>query len=114
MNAQEIDIDTIETSDPTVLALVDRIRVLEGAKAMPHELSFEENFANDLRLTKIGRAGGRRRDRIARGHAKTYDMLMERVGDQINEHIQKNGFTMGFFTALIRAYYSDEARAYRK
>lgn len=113
----EVNLDEIQTEDPVILALLDRIRVLEEAAQAAveaRELSFEDRFMADLQLTRVGRAGGRRRDRIARGHAQTYEMLMGRVGPQIDEYARKNGFTMGLFTAVIRAYYSPEARAARK
>lgn len=112
-----VNFDDIQTQDPVILALLERIRVLEEAAQAAiesKEMSFEDRFRADLRLERVGRPGGRRRDRIAQGHAKTYEMLMSRVGPEVNKYAKENGLTAGLFTALIRAYYSPEARAARK
>ena len=110
----EIDIDEAKIKDPVVSALLDRIKILEHTIETSHEMSFEEMFAQDLRLTEVGKENGRSREKIALGHSKTYDMLMDRVGDQINAELHRNGFTKAMFTALIRAYYSKEGRAARR
>jgi hypothetical protein len=120
----------LDTSDPAIAELVDRLEDLEQqveakeqaklAKAnrkrpgqsVPR-MTLEEQFVYDLALTEVDVPGGRRRDAIADGYAKIYDLLMSRVGTELEEYVEANGFTLQLLMATMKVYYSKEGRIVR-
>jgi hypothetical protein len=119
---------SLDTSDPTIAALTERMNNLQdqvaakekkkqrksggGGKSVPR-MTLEEQFKYDLTLQDIDEPGGRRRDRIADGYAKTFELLMDRVGTELTDYIEANGFTLQLFMATMKVYYSKEGRIVR-
>jgi hypothetical protein len=118
---------SLDTSDPQIAALTARMSSLQdqvtakekkqrktggGGKSVPR-MTLQEQFVYDLALTEVDEPGGRRRDRIADGYAKTFDLLNDRVGTELTDYIEANGFTLQLFMATMKVYYSKEGRIAR-
>lgn len=119
----------LNTDDPAIATLVSRLGDLEqqveakekkkrtrasgtSSKSVPR-MTLDEQFVYDLALTEVDVPGGRRRDAIADGYAKTYDLLMSRVGTELEEYVKQNGFTLQLLMATMKVYYSKEGRIVR-
>ena len=127
MSDQEDVMPTLDTSDPQIALLTERMNALQqqvaakekkqrksggGGNSVPR-MTLEEQFKYDLTLEEIDEPGGRRRDRIADGYAKTFDLMMGRVGTELTDYIEANGFTLQLFMAAMKVYYSKEGRIAR-
>lgn len=122
MSTEEL-LASLDTENPQLAALAAQLENLQqqvakqeskrsGGKSVPR-MTLEEQFEYDLTLTEVDEVGGRRRDRIAAGYSQTYDLLMQRVGPQLEAYVQQNGFTLQLFMATMKVYYSKEGRLAR-
>jgi len=116
---------SLDTDNPQIAALAAQLEGLQqqvdaqeskrsrsGGKSIPR-MTLEEQFAFDLTLTEVDEVGGRRRDKIAAGYWQTYDLLMQRVGTQLDDYVAQHGFTLQLFMATMKVYYSKEGRIAR-